>query len=70
MEPKSCEISLIQSVQNFKHNVCNFELLLNVSFCNPYLYNKTRHSHIYMLPIAAQKTPGPIGQNFFFQIFF
>ena len=28
------------------------------------LYNKTRHSYIYMLPIAGQ-TAGPIGLKFF-----
>ena len=31
---------------------------------DPYLYNKTRHSYIYMLPIAGQ-TAGPIGLKFF-----
>ena len=29
-----------------------------------YLYNKTRHSYIYMFPLACQ-TAGPIGLKFF-----
>ena len=29
-----------------------------------YLYNKTRHSYLYMFPIAGQ-TGGPIGLKFF-----
>ena len=36
-----------------------FDAILSI-----YLYNKTRHSHIYMLPIAAQ-TAGPIWAEFF-----
>ena len=41
---------------------CSYECDLYILSNN--LYNKTRHSYLYVLPIAGQTT-GPIGLKFF-----
>ena len=55
--------SFSTQLKDFKFSKHAFLFRRTIFFWFVYLYNKTRHSYIYMFPIAGQ-TAGPIGLKF------